>query len=816
MMRLRPWMVAVLLVPTGFAEAQVAPVDAPYRLPPEGIVRILDAAPTPMVSVSPDRRRLLILRRESLPPLSELARPYLALAGDRIDPRTNGPHRTARITGYARMDLAGGKEMPVDLPADAHLGAPLWAPDGRRFALLLRRSDGIELWVGDAETGAVRALIGPRVNAAYGSAFDWMPDSRRVAVKLVPAGRGPAPEAPPTPVGPVVQESLGGKAAPVRTFQDLLKGPHDEALFEHYMTSRLALVDVESGRIDEIGAPGLIGGVDPSPTGEFLMVARTVRPYSYLLPAGSFPEVIEVWDLTGRVVRELARIPARENVPIEGVVTGPRAHRWSPVEGTAEVFWVEALDGGDPKNKVPQRDRGFLLRAPFDGEAREIFRTEHRFTGLTWVQGGGVALLGEYDRDKRWTRTWIVDLDRAGVEPVKLWDRSVHDRYGDPGRPELTRNAAGKSVALRQGNAIFLSGAGSTPTGDRPFFDRLDLGTREAVRLWRCAEGEYETVLEALDAGGRQILTRHESQVSPPNYFVRDLGGATAAVRALTAFPDPAPQLREVRKELVTYTRADGVPLSATLYLPPGYESGTRLPLIVWAYPREFVDTSTAGQVSGSPHRFTRMEGTSHLFLLLAGYAIMDNAAMPVVGDPETMNDTFVEQIVADARACIDKAVEMGVADGERVGVGGHSYGAFMTANLLAHSDLFRAGVARSGAYNRTLTPFGFQSERRTLWEAPRSYVDLSPFMHAHRINEPLLLIHGQTDDNPGTFPLQSERLFHGVKGTGGRARLVLLPHEGHGYTARESVLHVLAEMIDWFDRHVKAAGTATPDASGG
>jgi dipeptidyl aminopeptidase/acylaminoacyl peptidase len=285
---------------------------------------------------------------------------------------------------------------------------------------------------------------------------------------------------------------------------------------------------------------------------------------------------------------------------------------------------------------------------------------------------------------------------------------------------------------------------------------------------------------------------------------LRDLAAKTDV--ALTDFKDPTPQIRGIKKQIVKYQRKDGVPLSATLYLPENYVEGTRLPLLVWAYPLEFNDASTAGQVSANPSEFTRISGLSHLTLLTQGYAIMDDATMPVIGDPETMNDTFIEQIVDAAQAAIDKAVEMGVADGSRVGVGGHSYGAFMTANLLAHSNLFRAGIARSGAYNRTLTPFGFQSERRPLWEAKDVYANVSPFMYADKIKTPILFVHGENDNNPGTFPIQSQRMFQAVKGNGGTTRLVMLPYESHGYRARQSVLHTQFEMIQWLNRFVRDA----------
>jgi len=302
-----------------------------------------------------------------------------------------------------------------------------------------------------------------------------------------------------------------------------------------------------------------------------------------------------------------------------------------------------------------------------------------------------------------------------------------------------------------------------------------------------------------------QFITRRETPTDAPNYFIRS-AGASADRKPLTQFPDATPQLRGIKKQLVTYKRADGVQCSFTLYLPPNYKEGTRLPTVVWAYPLEFNDAGTAGQITGSTQRTTQIVGPSHLFFLLEGYAVLDNATMPVVGDPETVNNTYVEQIVMSAKAAIDKATEMGVTDPERVGVGGHSYGAFMTANLLAHSDLFRAGIARSGAYNRTLTPFGFQSERRTLWEAPDMYIRVSPFMVAQKINEPILMIHGEADDNTGTFPIQSERMYQALKGHGATVRLVMLPFEAHGYSGRESIDHVLYEMLSWFDKYVKNA----------
>lgn len=792
--------VSILIV--SFTLALGAEAQEPYRLPPQEIVDILDAPQLPAVSLDPHRQHMVLIDRENLPPIADLAAPMLRLAGSRINPDTNAPHRTRMYTGYTLRTMDSGRERRILLPADADVSFPSWAPDGNRFAFTITRSNGVELWVAEVESAAARRLTGPILNPLSGpggSGFRWMNDSRTVLASFVPEDRGNAPQRPTVPIGPVIQESAG-RTAPVRTFQDMLEDAHDELLYEHHYTAQLAFIDTSNGRRTDIGEPAIYSTVVPSPDGKYLLISKRVRPYSYLIGAWAFPEVFQIWDTHGTVVRELVHLPLRDNTPIQGVPIGPRGHTWQN-SADATLLWVEALDEGDPLNQVEHRDRIMVLAGPFENEATELLRTQHRYSGMTWFDDSNLVFISEFDRDRRWTRTWMHELDNVD-RPTLIWDRSARDRYNDPGSPVTRRTDSGYSVVLMDGRTIYLTGSGATPQGDRPFLDALNLDTLETKRHWVNTGERYESVIDLLSDNASLILTRRESPVDPPNYYTIDLN--TGEERQLTHFPDPAPQLRDVHRELVTYPRDDGVQLSATLYLPADYQQGDRLPLLVWAYPREFSDPATAGQVSGSPYRFVTIGGSSHLFALTQGYAIMDAAAMPVIGDPDTMNDTFIEQIVAAAAAAIDYAVQRGVADRNRVAVGGHSYGAFMTAHLLANSDLFRAGIARSGAYNRTLTPFGFQSERRTLWEAPESYFRLSPFMAAHRINAPILLLHGQIDNNSGTFPMQSERLYQAINGHGGIARLVMLPYESHGYRARESVMHVLAEMLDWLDIHVK------------
>jgi dipeptidyl aminopeptidase/acylaminoacyl peptidase len=774
-----------------------------YKKAPPEVSSILSAPVTPNIYVSPSRDAMLLATSLRYPPLADLAEPMLRLAGQRINPNNNAPHRYPYFVALSLKRLMDEAEVKITLPPGAKIGAPIWSADGKRFVFTNTTTNGVELWTGDASSGAVRRVKDVRVNTTSGEALQWMPDNRTLMVLLVPTKRAAAPTPVNVPREPNWQESTG-RPGPVRTFQDLLKTPHDEDLFEYYATAQLAMIDSSNGKISSVGAPGIFRSVDVAPDGNHILVGKIHRPFSYLYPDFAFPRDVEVWDTKGKLIHKVASLPLADQIPIDGVATGPRNYRWRPTE-PATLIWVEALDGGDPKKKVSHRDRVLMLKAPFNGAPRELYKTEHRFAGMQFGEKDGLAFISDYDRDRRWSRTFMMNLDSSET-PKMIWSRNVQDRYGDPGTP-ITRLLHGNMRAILQdGDWILLNGAGASPEGDRPFLDRFNLGTLKSERVFRSDANKYEAVVAVLSDDGKRFITRRESSTETPNYQLVDARSSAAVVKPLTKLPDPTPQLSGIKKQLVTYNRADGVQCSFTLYLPPGYKAGTRLPTVVWAYPLEFTDASTAGQVTGSTQRYTQLLGPTHLFFLLKGYAVLDNATMPVVGDPETVNNTYIEQIVMSAKAAIDKAVEMGVTDPERVGVGGHSYGAFMTANLLAHSNLFRAGIARSGAYNRTLTPFGFQSERRTIWEAPDLYIKVSPFMVANKINEPILFIHGEADDNTGTFPIQSERMYQAVRGNGGTVRLVTLPLEAHGYASRETIEHVLYEMLSWFDKHVKNA----------
>jgi len=793
-----------------------------YRKPPKAVLDVLNAPTTPVLSLSPTRAYAIQGQPVRYPPIAELAQPMLRIAGMRINPKTNGLHNTTFNSSLMLLKIPEGTVIRIDLPPNPKLSGARFSPDGSRFAFTNTTTDGIELWIGDTATGKTHKVEGVRINGVMGGGggggrggpggggggnVQWMPDGKTLLVYMVKPNRGAAPREALVPVGPHVQESLGG-AAPVVTHEDMMQNPHDEDLFVYYATSQLAMVDPESGKATPLGKAGIIDSAHVSPDGKHLLVTAIHKPFSYLHPYRSFPKDIEVWDLTGRMVHRVASVPLEDKVPINGVITGPRGVEWRP-SAPATLIWAEALDKGDLKVEAPFRDRIVALKAPFTGEPVEVFKTEQRFGGIQMAAKGGMALVEDSERRTRRVRTFQIDLDKPGAEARLIWSRNNQDRYRDPGRPIEKATANGQMAILQDGDNIFLTGSGSSPAGDHPFLDRFNLATKQSERLFHCDDDHFETVAGLLDDHGNKFLTRRESPTEPPNYYVRTPGGSMTAV---TKFPDPQPSIRNIQKQLVKYKRSDGVELSFTLYLPPNYKQGTRLPTVIWAYPYEFNDADTASQVSGSTKRFTEIAGYSQLFFVLDGYAVLDNAAMPVVGsDPDTVNNSYIDQIVMDSKAAIDKAAEMGVTDPARVGVGGHSYGAFMTANLLAHCDLFKAGIAESGAHNRTLTPFGFQSERRTLWQAPDVYLKMSPFMYADKIKEPILLIHGEADDNDGTFPIQSQRMYEAIRGNGGIVRLVFLPFEAHGYRGKETIEDVLWEKFAWFDKYVKNAGGASP-----
>jgi dipeptidyl aminopeptidase/acylaminoacyl peptidase len=791
-----------------------------WQQPPQEILDVLHAEDLPWVWTAPSGAHLLLADGVIYPPLAERAAPMHELAGVRVDPATNGFHGEWGATNPRLFAVEDGAELALPLPEDARLLDVYWSVDGQRLAMTVALPDHIGLWVGDI-SGAFAEVEGVALNPLLGDPVDWLPDQRRLLVKRVPSDRGEAPPPPAIPAGPKVLDGDGEAARSTYEARNLLQTAHDEALFVHHATSQITRVDPANGKLTDLGAPGMYAGASASPDGKWLLVERLAPPWSHETGWWRFAHSVELWNKRGKLTTTLAELPLSDQVPVHGVTLGPRRVSWRAT-APATLIWVEALDGGDPAAEADHRDRLVTLDAPFSDEPVELFRAQHRVRAWRWGAEGGTLMVSQRERMRRWRHEWLLDVDAGTARP--WFDLSENERYANPGGPLMRPLDNGRWVLRQQGDRVFFRGSGGSAEGDRPFVDLKSMTTGETERLFRSEPGYYERFV-AFAGGEDRFLIRRESATEVPNYHRVTLGATvdaaqgeasrTRSMQPVTKFEDPAPQLREITRQIVTYERADGTPLSFHLYLPPGHQEGTPLPTVLYAYPLEYNDPAMAGQVRGSEHRFTRFWGPSHLYFLLQGYAVLDSTAMPVVGDPETAYDSFVEQLVADAEAAVAKAVELGVTDPDRVGIAGHSHGGLMTATLLAHSDLFRAGIARSGGYNQTIRPFGFQSERRTMYEARDTYLQCSPIFVADQIDEPLLLIHGAIDENPGTIPYQSDRLFEAVRGTGGTTRLVMLPHEGHGYRARESVEHVLWEQLQWFDRYVKN-GSPRPGAGGG
>jgi dipeptidyl aminopeptidase/acylaminoacyl peptidase len=799
---LKKWSLPFLLMLLGFSlQAQEG-----YQTPPDAIKSLIEAPQTPVVSVNGTGDWMILLERPGYPAVEELAQPELRLAGIRINPRTNGSSRAYQYTGMRFKRIEDQQEVLVEgLPENPKIANVVWSPDGQKVAFTLTEDSGLSLWTVSLQNGEARPLTEAVVNDALGgSPFSWLSDSETIIYKSIVEDRGEAPQKSLVPEGPTIQETSGNKAA-VRTYQDLLQNKHDEDVFRYYATSVLTKVNTTDGNAQTISEPIIVSELSPSPDGTYLMVSDIREPFSYLVPYYRFPQSINILDTDGQLVRNIADIPLAENIPqgFGAVREGPRSFEWR-ADRPASLYWVEAQDGGDPANEVEVRDRLYHLSAPFEGEKQAGIPFSLRFGGLSWGSDD-LAVVYEY-----WWATRQLITSRfapeAGADSKQLlFDRSFEDRYSDPGNFETTANEYGRQVLLtdRRGRKLYLTGQGASPEGNRPFVDEYNIASGETERLWRSEAPYYEYPVNILDISKKQVLTRRESSTMPPNYFIRNL--RNEQLTALTFFKNPYPQLEGVEKQVIKYEREDGLALKGDLYLPADYDGETALPVLMWAYPDEFKSADAASQVQGSPYEFIRIGWYSPLFWVTQGYAVFDDISMPVVGEAdEEPNDTFVPQLVANADAAIKKLETMGVGDPRRVAIGGHSYGAFMTANLLAHSDLFAAGIARSGAYNRTLTPFGFQAEERTYWQAPEIYYSMSPFMHADSVNEPILLIHGEADNNSGTFPLQSERFYAAIKGLGGTSRLVMLPHESHGYRAEESIKHMLWEMDRWLDKYVK------------
>ena len=778
--------------------------EAIWQTPPQPINQILEAAPPPQVRISPNRQWIVELEQSQLVPIALLSEEEVAVAGFRLNPQTNGP---ARHNTYYSMKIKAVDSpeivKSIELPENPRIGYVKWSDDSQKLAFTLTQETGLELWVLNIADVTIKQLTQPVLNAAYGTPYRWL-DNETLICKFVSQTRGEAPVKSNIPPGPLIQENLGSKK-PTRTYTNLLKNTHDEILFEYYLTSTLEKITLQGNR-NQLIPDSLISEAIPSPDSNFILISSIHKPFSYQVPAARFPKTIYVIDNSGNQIYQVANLPLDEerSIKFDAVRKGRRRTSWRSDE-KATLTWVEALDGGDPSTEVPYRDALFILEAPFTATPTQLWKSEYRFNSIIWGKAD-TAIVYEKWYDTRRYKTWRIYPNNPQKPAKLLFDRSFEDKYNAPGTPITKFGDYGYQVLrfAADGQSIYLSGRGASPEGVYPFLDSLNLETQENQRLWQCSDPYYEEIFAVLDEEAENLITIRQSKTEAPNIIQYSRNSSEKKI--LTNYQDPAPQLAGVHKELVQYQRADGVELSAKLYLPPNYdiERDGPLPTILWVYPEEFKNKEFAGQITTPENTFSRPTRASVLFLLTQGYAVLSGATLPIIGEGDSEpNDTYVEQLIAGAQAAIDYIVDRGIGDRKRIGIGGHSYGAFTTANLLAHTDLFCMGIARSGAYNRTLTPFGFQGEQRNFWEAEETYINMSPFTHASKIKAPLLLIHGENDSNAGTYPIQTKRLYQALKGLGATVRWVELPKEAHGYRSREAVSHVLWEMVNWCNEYL-------------
>jgi dipeptidyl aminopeptidase/acylaminoacyl peptidase len=778
--------------------------DSGFKIPPKQFADLVDAPRQPSVRISADKKWVAILARPGAKSIDELAQSEEKLAGLRINANIFAPSRSSGYTGISLKQVNGGKQVKIKGLPTGKIMSVNFSPNSQYLAFIVENKQGLTLWKYNLKTKKTKQVSKQTINASLGGTkYRWKRDSSGFYTRLTIAKASDKPQASKATIEPVIQTTSGKKAA-VRTYSNLLKTPYDEALFEFLTRSQLAEISLK-GQINKLGEAAMVKGFNISPNGQYLLVSQVKKPFSYLVPARRFPIETQVWTVKGKLVTQVADLASGENIPkgFDSVREGRRDISWRS-DVAATLIWAEAQDGGNMKTKVDHHDYVYTWAAPFNNSPKVLQKVERRFDDITWGNNN-FAMISDWRFSDRQIRQWKFNPSKPNAEKHLFQERSYNDRYNDPGRFVKQRNQFGLNVIkTSDNNNVYLTGTGASSEGNIPFLNQYDFSSKKKKNLWKSKAPYYERVVLVLNEQATKVMTLRESTTEQPNFFVRDLSKDT--LTRFTDFPHPSPAFVGVSKEKLKYKRKDGVELSGTLYLPAGYDkSQGPLPTLIWAYPREYKDKKVAGQVSDSPYEFVRVSYWGPMPHLAQGFAVFSGAKMPIVGfDGALPNDTFREQLVASAQAAVDVLVEKGVTDKDRIAIAGHSYGAFMVANLLAHSDLFKAGIARSGAYNRTLTPFGFQGEERSFWEGQQAYASMSPFFHAEKINEPMLMIHGKEDPNSGTFPMQSERMFAALKGLGGNARLVMLPHEQHGYRARESLLHMLWEQHQWLETHVK------------
>jgi len=776
-----------------------------YQKPSKEILELADVELAPGVQIDSKGEHMVLLYRNQYKSIAELSETELRLAGLRINPVTNIGSRTSYYTNLKVKKTSDKDAKQVSgLPENARLSGFRWSPDETMVACLNTTLTGVEVWLLNIKDAKAKRITDAKVNANMGSTLNWFDDNQHLLVKMLPKDRQQLIDASTAvPTGPTVSVSDGEKAQN-RTYQDLLKTPTDEFNFEQLSRSEIKKISID-GEVSDFLESDMYRGIDFSPNGEYIMITKIDRPFSYLVTYSRFPYEETIYDKKGNAIKTVNKVPLDEVRPkgFMATRTGKRNMSWR-ADQPATLVWAEALDKGDPEVTVEYRDAVYQQKAPFTAQPKLLLKTKQRFSGISWGDEN-TAIAYDYWWNTRNTKRYLFNPSKSNKDVKIISDRNYQDVYSDPGNFVSSKNKYGSYTLTKNNDKLYLMGAGYSEEGQFPFIDEYNIKTNKTKRLY---QSEYTDKLEslnsAIDMDKGEILVRIESQTEYPNYYIRNINKKND-LTAITDFENPFISLENVDKRVINYKRDDGLDLDGTLYLPLNYEEGKKYPMILWAYPREYKDKASASQSTTNPNEFVYPYWGSPIYWVTKGYVVLDDAAFPIVGEgDEEPNDTFRNQLVANGKAAIDAVDDLGYIDRDKVAVGGHSYGAFMTANLLSHSNLFAAGIARSGAYNRTLTPFGFQSEERSYWDSPETYYTMSPFMHADKMKTPLLLIHGVADNNSGTYPLQSERYFNALKGLGAPVRLVMLPKESHGYRAKESIMHMLWEQDRWLDKHVK------------
>ena len=787
----------------GFAQENVT-----YQKPSKEILELADYQRAPSVNMDSKKEYMLLSYRNTYKTLDDLNQEEMRLGGLRINPITNISSTVTYINDLKLRKVKDKNEIQVKgLPENARITNISWSPNEKKIAFTNTTNSGVELWIIDVVSASATKITSDNLNANLGSPFNWMNDNETLLVKVLPKNRKPLiDEKKNLPKGPTVSTADGSKSQN-RTYQDLLKNKTDEANFESLVTSELYKVSL-SGKSELFKTADIYAGESFSPDGKYLMLTTIQKPFSYIVPLSRFPQKTVIYDVTGKEIKLVNEVPLTEIMPkgFSSVRKGKRSMSWR-TDKPATLSYVEALDEGDQAKEVPFRDEFFVWEAPFTNSATSFFKTKQRFGGIMWGNDN-YAIVYDSWYDTRNTKTYLVNPSNLSAEAKIISDRNSQDIYSDPGDFETKRNEFNKYVLAIENDKAYLIGNGFTKNGQFPFIDEFNLKTLQTKRLYTSTyKDKKEDLLSIEDFKKGEVLVMLQSKNEYPNYYMRNIKSKNSLTQ-ITAFANPFASIKNVYKEVIKYKRKDGVELSGTLYLPANYDRTAKkekLPLLIWAYPAEFKDKNSAGQNDKNPNEFTFPNYGSFVYWVTKGYAVLDDASFPIIGEGTTEpNDSFIPQLVSNAEAAIDAVDKLGFINRKKVAVGGHSYGAFMTANLLTHSNLFACGIARSGAYNRTLTPFGFQSEQRNFWDAPEIYAGMSPFNTADKMKTPLLLVHGDADNNPGTFTLQSERYFQALKGLGAPVRLVLLPKESHGYAAKDNILHLLWEQDQFLEKYLK------------